>query len=166
MQNLWRSTEETVTLNIRMGLHRVCIEELRSPQRLLYTAGVGSKLPLHVGASGKVILAFAVPKERAKLLDALTFAQLTSETITDRERLEEELDRVRERGWAVSLGERLPGATGISVPVRDPSGLVMSLSLLGPRERLGEERLEAVRPEMEAAAAEIQRIAGSGQGGA
>jgi DNA-binding IclR family transcriptional regulator len=40
----------------------------------------------------------------------------------------------------MSMGERIPGAAGVSVPVRGASGLVLSLSLLGPAERLTEER--------------------------
>lgn len=133
---LWEATAETVTLNMRLGLERVCIAELRSPHPLLHTAGVGSRIPLHVGASGKVILAFTEAEERERILDRLTFEPLTSATVTGREQLVEELDLVRRRGWAMSMGERIPGAAGVSVPVRDPSGLVFSLSLLGPAERL------------------------------
>jgi DNA-binding IclR family transcriptional regulator len=137
---IWQATSETVTLNMRMGLERVCIAELRSPHPLLHTAGVGSRIPLHVGASGKVILAFTDDEQRERLLDCLTYEPLTSATISGREQLADELSRVRERGWAMSMGERIPGAAGVSVPVRGASGLVLSLSLLGPAERLTEER--------------------------
>ena len=137
---LWQATAETVTLNMRMGLERVCVAELRSPHPLLHTAGVGSRVPLHVGASGKVILAFTEDDERERILDRLTYEPLTPATVSRREQLAEELAVVRQRGWAMSMGERIPGAAGVSVPVRDPSGLVLSLSLLGPAERLGTDR--------------------------
>ena len=141
---LWQATAETVTLNMRMGLERVCIAELRSPHPLLHTAGVGSRIPLHVGASGKVILAFTDDEQRERILDSLTYETITSATITGRQQLVEELALVRERGWAMSIGERIPGAAGVSVPVRGASGLVLSLSLLGPAERLTADR----RPEI------------------
>jgi IclR family KDG regulon transcriptional repressor len=137
---LWQATGETVTLNMRIGLERVCIAELRSPHPLLHTAGVGSRIPLHIGASGRVILAFAEADERERILDRLTYEALTAATVSGREQLVEELDLVRQRGWAMSMGERIPGAAGVSVPVRDASGLVLSLSLLGPAERLGADR--------------------------
>ena len=137
---LWQATAETVTLNMRMGLERVCIAELRSPHPLLHTAGVGSRIPLHVGASGKVILAFTEADERERILDCLTYESLTSATISRREQLVEELTLVRQRGWAMSMGERIPGAAGVSVPVRGASGLVLSLSVLGPAERLTADR--------------------------
>jgi DNA-binding IclR family transcriptional regulator len=129
---------------MRMGLERVCIAELRSPHPLLHTAGVGSRVPLHVGASGKVILAFTDDEQRERILDCLTYEPLTSATISGRQQLAEELAVVGERGWAMSMGERIPGAAGVSVPVRGASGLVLSLSVLGPAERLTEERRSAI----------------------
>lgn len=137
---LRQATAETVTLNMRMGLERVCIAELRSPSPLLHTAGVGSRIPLHVGASGKVILAFSAADERERILDCLTYEPITSATVSGREQLVDELILVRQRGWAMSMGERIPGAAGVSVPVRGASGLVLSLSLLGPAERLTADR--------------------------
>jgi DNA-binding IclR family transcriptional regulator len=153
---LWQETAETITLNMRMGLERVCIAELRSPHPLLHTAGVGSRIPLHVGASGKVILAFTPVGERERILDNLTYAPLTSSTIDRRETLVAELDRVREQGYAVSMGERIPGAVGVSVPVCSTSGLVMSLSLLGPAERLTAERRTELTALLRATARSIE----------
>jgi DNA-binding IclR family transcriptional regulator len=145
LTTLWRATAETITLNMRMGLERVCIAELRSPHPLLHTAGVGSRIPLHIGASGKVILAFTEPGQRERILDCLSYEPITSATISRREQLVEELALVRERGWAESMGERIPGAAGVSVPVCGSSGLVLSLSLLGPAERLTPDRRADLR---------------------
>jgi DNA-binding IclR family transcriptional regulator len=163
LTDLWRATGETITLNIRLGLERVCIEEMRSPLPLLHTAGVGSRIPLHVGASGKVILAFTDPEQRERILNCLSFDRLTLTTVTDRGALERELEVVRERGWAVSMGERIPGAVGISVPLRGPSDLVMSLSLLGPAERLtATRRTELIAQMQDAARAVEARLDGAG----
>jgi DNA-binding IclR family transcriptional regulator len=109
-----------------------------------------------VGASGKVILAFTDARERERILDNLTYEPLTSSTIDRREVLEAELDRVREQGYAVSMGERIPGAAGVSVPVCSASGLVMSLSLLGPAERLPAERRSDLTARLQAAARSIE----------
>jgi IclR family transcriptional regulator, KDG regulon repressor len=156
LTGLWRSSAETITLNIRMGLERVCIEEMRSPLPLLHTAGVGSRIPLHVGASGKVILAFTAAEQRERILDCLSFDRLTSSTVTDRAALERELEAVRQRGWAVSMGERIPGAVGMSVPLRGSADLVMSLSLLGPAERLTADRRDDLIAEMQEAARAVE----------
>jgi DNA-binding IclR family transcriptional regulator len=109
-----------------------------------------------VGASGKVILAFTPVGERERILDNLTYAPLTSSTIDRRETLVAELDRVREQGYAVSMGERIPGAVGVSVPVCSTSGLVMSLSLLGPAERLTAERRTELTALLRATARSIE----------
>lgn len=156
LSDLWKATSETITLSMRMGLERVCIEELRSPFPFLHTMGVGSRIPLHFGASGRVILAFTEPRQRERILDTLSYERLTPATITDRQRLFEELALVRERGWAVSTGERIPGAVGISVPVQGPSDLVMSLSLLGPAERLTADVRDGFILKMQAAAQAIE----------
>lgn len=156
---LRETTDETITLSVRMGLHRVCIVELRSPLPLLYAPGVGSQIPLHVGASSKVLLAFMEPAELARLAAGLTYERLTAATILDAETLTEELARVRARGWAESLGERLAGAAGISVPVRVAQGFVLSLSVLGPADRLTSERRQEVLPALERTARAIERAA-------
>lgn len=153
---LWQATAETVTLNMRMGLERVCIAELRSPHPLLHTVGIGSRIPLHVGASGKVILAYTESSQRERILDLLTYEPITSATLSSRSALVEELAVVRARGWAVSTGERIPGAAGVSVPVCGASGLVMSLSLLGPAERLSEHRRTELAAVLQETARAIQ----------
>ncbi len=153
---LWQATTETVTLNMRMGLERVCIAELRSPHPLLHTAGIGSRIPLHVGASGKVILAYTEAEQRERILDLLTYEPITSSTISHRQALVDELALVRARGWAVSMGERIPGAAGVSVPVCGASGLVMSLSLLGPAERLTDDRRTELAAVLQETARSIQ----------
>lgn len=162
LTDLWRATAETITLNIRMGLERVCVEEMRSPLPLLHTAGIGSRIPLHVGASGKVILAFTRSEEQQQILDCLSFERMTPATLSNRSDLERELEVVRDRGWAVSQGERIPGAVGISVPLRGSSDLVLSLSLLGPAERMAASRRNDLIAQLQEAARVIEhRFRGS-----
>ncbi len=149
-------TEETITLNIRMGLDRVCIVEHQSPLPLLYKTGIGSRIRLQVGASGKTLLAFTPEPQREKLVRALC----TGETpAADGTALRRALDEIHKCGWAVSAGERLAGAAGIAVPVQVPEHQVMALSVLGPESRMTESvRLGLVAPMQDVAGLVAQRL--------
>jgi DNA-binding IclR family transcriptional regulator len=120
--------------------------------------------PIHAGAMGKVLLAFAEPAERAEILDQALLVAVTPATITDRAVLERELDAVRARGYAVSQGERAAGVAGISAPVFDGDHrVVASLSILGPEDRMTDDvRASFVAPLLAAAASVSERIGAFG----
>ncbi|MCR4419242.1 MAG: IclR family transcriptional regulator [Clostridia bacterium] len=142
MRRLGELTGETITLYVRQGTSRTCIAELVSPEPLRYSVGVGVSVPLHAGSPGKLLLAYLPSDERRRILDSLGLAPLTNRTITNRAALEQELDTIRSRGWAVSFGERIEGVSSLSVPVRDLGGrVVAALSILGPYTRLGRDKL-------------------------
>lgn len=129
-------TGETVTIHVRTGHDRVCVEELPSPHPIRYTSALGASAPIHVGSAGKILLSALSPDELERLLDTLPLQKLTPMTITDRARLKQEIDAIQERGWATSSGERIPGAAAVSVLIRGPHKMRASLSLLGPSDRL------------------------------
>jgi DNA-binding IclR family transcriptional regulator len=134
-------TKETVALHVRLGRNRVCIAEVQSPLELRYTAGRGEAIALHMGSAGQILMAHLDSTLQEQYLSTTPLTALTSKTVTDPVQFRRLLGQVRERGWAESYGERISGATGISVPIFDASGvLVMALSVIGPSPRLPEER--------------------------
>jgi DNA-binding IclR family transcriptional regulator len=132
------ATGETVTLHVRLGLERICVEEVQSPAPIRYAAAAGHTAPLHVGAAGKALLAFLSDEELERTLDALRLEAGPEEPGV--EELRTELQLVRSRGYAVSSGERFAGAAAVSVPVRSGGDLLASLSILGPADRFPAER--------------------------
>jgi len=161
LERLRQATNETVSLYIRMGDCRVCIEELESGQEIKYSQTVGLTAPLHVGAPGKVLLAFLPPAELEAILATLPLTAVTSHTITDREQLLEELATVRQRGYAVSVGERSPWASAAAAPIWDWSGKpIAALSVLGPSHRLISEVLPALGQQVQQVALEVSRVCG------
>ena len=85
---------------------------------------VGSRLPLHADALGKVLLAF--DPGAARSLAGKPLISLTHRTITDRVALQRELALVRDRGWAADVEEQEPGRAGIAAPIRDHGGYVVA----------------------------------------
>jgi DNA-binding IclR family transcriptional regulator len=155
VQALRDSSGETAMLHVRVGDQRVCVDERASPHALRYSAGVGSSAPLHVGSAGKVLIAW-LPEEHLRRLLPPALDPLTPETITDWNELQRTLKQVRQRGWAQSRGERIPGAAAISAPVFDGgSDVVAAVSLFGPESRLTQRRLRDLRDPLVAAAREI-----------
>ncbi len=154
---LREATEETITLNTRIGLNRVCIVEHQSRLPLLYKTGVGSGIPLHVGASGKTLLAQTPEPQRKKLLNALESSTKGQGEAFDRDDIERQIVEIQERGWAVSVGERLPGAAGIAVPVISADHQALTVSVLGPESRLPWGLQQDLIPALQRVAKQIER---------
>lgn len=97
---------------------------------------LGSRHPLHCTAAGKVLLAGLGEVVRSKALRSTRLAAKTRLTLTSRQALEAELQRVQEAGYAISDEEYWPGLRSIAVPIPDTSGKVRTaLSLHAPSAR-------------------------------
>lgn len=91
----------------------------------------------HSTAIGKAILANLTIAERGACLDLRGLPRLTAQTITDRSRLELELEKIRLQGWALNDGENIEGIVSIAAPVFDRDGRVAAaMSITGPRMRM------------------------------
>ena len=146
LERIRAATGETVTVHVRVATDRVCVDELESPQAIAYRAGVGQRAPMHIGSAGKVLLAFLPDGERLALLRQLRLVRITERSITSLDRLEAELAQVRRLGYAFSSGERVIGASAVSVPVLDAEDhVVAAVSVLAPAPRLvGREQARCV----------------------
>jgi DNA-binding IclR family transcriptional regulator len=156
LQRLARQTGETVAVHVRLGRHRVCFDEVPSEQDVRYVADVGGTAPVHLGSAGRVLLAFMPAKEVHLLMGVSGSLALpvTGESL-DKPQFLEQLEEVRRSGFAMSEGERIQGASAISVPVHGPGGLLVSLSILGPAARLTQQARIAALPLLQETAREL-----------
>jgi DNA-binding IclR family transcriptional regulator len=116
---------------------------------------VGSRNPLHSTAIGKALLAFA-PREVVETYLAGPLERRTPNTITEPDRLAEEIAATRARGYAIDDIENEEGVRCLAAPVRDHAGkVVASLSVAAPAYRFQRSDLPAVAPMVMAAAAEL-----------
>lgn len=95
---------------------------------------IGRRLYLHNTAIGKAILA-RLPEWRVEaILDDWGLPRETENTITDREELFAELERIEDQGYAINRGENIPNLWAIGVAAQDRDGSVIgAFSTLGPR---------------------------------
>lgn len=102
-----------------------------------YRARMGDYYPMHTTASGKAILA-TYPRDRVEeILDTWGLPARTDHTITDRGDLFAELERTRERGFAIGDEEYTEGLRSVGTVVRNEDGrTVGAMSVSGPSYRL------------------------------
>lgn len=153
---------ETVTLNVRSGFTRVCIDQVVGPHEVSWRKGVGQVAPLGVGATGKAFLAYLPEPELEAFWDQTTLEKLTPHTTVDKQALVGELAAVRERGLAFGIQDRLLGVAGISAPIFDgPGSVAAALTIAGPTERCTTEQLEQWVEPLTSATREISKILAS-----
>jgi DNA-binding IclR family transcriptional regulator len=160
MVELRDAVGESVHLYVRQRDRRVCVSAVEGSYELRHFTEVGKPLPLSVGASGKLLLAFADPATQAQELRRVAREPLTPRA-PSADDLAEQLASIRDTEWAVSFGEREEGLAAGAVPIRTPAGGVQAaLSISGPTVRLSAERLGALRAQLSAAARQISLALG------
>lgn len=152
LERLVARTGETATLSARYGDQRMYLAQVLSPQENRMAVPLGQRFPLHIGGSSKAILASLEPAELNDYLDRALGDSLDrsldgslddAASVVSRAELEEQLRRVRHRGYAVSRGEREVDAGSVAAPVFDASGRVYgALSICGPVGRISDDRIE------------------------
>lgn len=136
LRRIWETTGETVALFIPQGAHRTCISEFPSVQPLSFKRGVGYRESIALGASGRAILANS-DVDQEKLNGYL------KDTRLDPKQFQEELERTRKQGYAVSLQELIPGAVAIAAPFfTGGTQIAGSIGVFGPNVRLGADQIK------------------------
>lgn len=153
-------TGESVTLfRVEQG-HRVCVALSPTRHELRQDAYVGRLMPLHAGSAGRVLLAWDAVLEESVL--AHDMRQHTGITITERDELHAALGVTRAQGYAVTSGERVDGAAGLSAPIFNSAGRVLfSLTISGPAVRITEDSIASwISPLVESAREATRRLGG------
>jgi IclR family transcriptional regulator, acetate operon repressor len=133
LDDLRDETGETAILTLydpaRRQFRAVAAAESAHPIRYIW-GSLRDWSDVHLGASGKGILAFLPEPEQERVLAALP-EPLTRDGAAARARLGQALRVAAGDGWVVSHGERFAGAVGVAAPVRDAAGRVIGDVLLG-----------------------------------
>lgn len=125
------------------GSEVVNLEQFIPPARQVKNIGrVGRRMCAHPTAAGKVLLAYLPPEQQAHNLPP-TLRRYTSQTITQPDKLQEELAWVRRHGYAVSQEELEEGLNALAAPIRDHTGAVIAAaSVAGPAYRVTPETFD------------------------
>jgi DNA-binding IclR family transcriptional regulator len=104
---------------------------------------------LHQHAAGKAILAHLPPKQVSVIIERYGLPARTEQTITVTTKLFEQLERIREQGYALNREESIPGLHAVGVPITDENdNAIGAVSISGPANRLKGETLTEAFPEL------------------
>jgi len=163
LRRLCRESGETALLTATSEHHDhgVCLERVESPHPLRLSVHTGRLLPLHAGASQKVLLAYLPHEEIDRILSG-SLERVCRATIVDPDELRADLARIRRRGWADSFEETDVGVWGLAVPILDAGGrLVAAVGLAGPSARMSRSRLREHVARLRSGAEDIGRAVGA-----
>lgn len=137
LQRLADATRETVCLMVRDGRHAVCIRQIDSDLPLKIAARVGSRQDLRVGATSRVLLAFAPEQARDEILAQPEIAPATPNTVTEPAAIRSLLANIRRDGHYVSRGELDEGVVAVAAPVYDRGKeVIAALVIAAPASRI------------------------------
>lgn len=170
MESLRERFRETVNLGVIMEGKIRYIDVKESPERFRLAETIGGSDPLHCTALGKAHLAYLPFAEARQLLRTYGLPKLTENTITSLSAMKSELERTRERGYAIDAQECMLGGYCVAAPILDQRERpVAAISIAGPYVRFHEQHVPAASRALMAATAEISQklaaLTGAQRGG-
>lgn len=122
---------------------------------------IGTKVPFHCTASGKMYLSSFRPAHLRTYLAATNLRKLTPDTITDPVLLTQELAMIGERGYATDNEEFMEGMVAVALPIRDTHDrLLATLSIHAPTQRISLAELTAHIPIIAESAQRLMALLG------
>lgn len=135
LEELAEQTGETLFLAIPEGVNVVFLDVVESTAEIRFIANIGQRLPIHIAAAGRAILAQYAPAERASLLSRIDYRQYEKAALMSAAAVEEDVAASLQQGWFVNLGMYAPGVAGIAVPFTF-QGRKAAIALGGPVSRI------------------------------
>ncbi|MGA2117641.1 MAG: IclR family transcriptional regulator [Bryobacteraceae bacterium] len=155
MEQLAMTVDGSVHLGIREGDSALYLHSVGFPTTMHLFAHVGDRRPLHATAIGKVLLAYGPLGDVQRIMRSGP-EPWTTRTIISVTDMEHELQQVRQRGYATTSDELIPGISAIATAVRNRAGDVVAAIGIGtPTNRLTSERLTSYVESLGVAAAKI-----------
>jgi DNA-binding IclR family transcriptional regulator len=152
---------ESVNIAILDRNEVVYIEHIESSKSLRIFTQVGNRVPLYCTGVGKIFLANMTDEELGKALSSTDLLPRTVNTITDIERLKQELELVKTEDVAADNEEIEIGVKCIASPVRNREGsIIAAISVSGPTARLSNKRVNEIKTLVKSCAAEVSRALG------
>jgi IclR family acetate operon transcriptional repressor len=157
MRALAHEHDETALLTAPAGRFAIGLDAVEPPRPVRLSLGRWRVAPMHLGASGKVLLAFLPARSAERVLAELDHDVTASGRPVGVEGLRRELAEVRERGVCVTHGELDRGVSGVAAPLLAARGRpVAGLTLAGPTDRIGP-RVDRLREAVLEAARAIEQ---------
>jgi len=136
MQDLAKEMQETVHLAVPSGDEVTYIAKAIGPKSISMAAQIGSRMPMYSTSLGKAMMAYFT-QERIEAVLSSSLEKRTQNTITSPETLRKDLEKTRERGYAIDDVENEEGVRCIGAPIFNyQKELLGAISVSGPVDRV------------------------------
>ena len=137
MEKLRNLTKETIQLGVLNGREGVIIHQIEGLQPLRIVVDIGLRFLLYCNAPGKMLLAHMPLQQRKEAIESMKLERLTGTTITDKQKLHQECERIIDKGYSTDFAEADEGIHCIAGPIFNPDlTLAGTLWITGPAKRL------------------------------
>jgi DNA-binding IclR family transcriptional regulator len=163
LTELAAQTRYTCCLGVPIGTEVIMVAVVEAPLAtgIRVSMGVGNRRPIHIGATGKIILAGMSDAEVRLVTGDGALQQWTPHTPATTDQLLDELALIRQRGYATNREESVLGSGGVAAPVVDRAGTVAAgLVVTFPVQFVSEEEMHAMAAPIVEAAQRISRQLG------
>lgn len=146
MKELSLITKETVLLTAVNGTRGVVLDRIESEEPIRFSLfQPGTSIPLHCGASSKILMAFLPEKDWDGIIKQEGLKRYTPHTITNADQLKHHLRQIRKRGYAFSDQEIDQDVRAVAAPILNGLGeLVAGLSVAGPLYRINKTKVSSL----------------------
>ncbi len=148
LEDLTERYKQSTGIYIMRGDQRICVDRVEGTSYLRSIVEIGTTLPLNRGASGKMLLAHAPDDVRNKILATDTLIS------------EDSLKKVRQDGYAVSLGERQQGVFSVSAPIINAKGEIEAAIFISGAQNMFDDLYDQVVNAVKEAAEKISELIG------
>jgi len=150
---------ETCNFTTLDGAQVLYLDRVEAQWPLRLTLDVGSHVPLHCTASGKLFLAHMPAAERDALIGELSLTRMTRQTISSAKALRAACETIARDGHSSDQEEFIAGLIAVAVPVRDAQGQVRAaIALHAPTARMSLAQAQQQLPALRAAAQRMGRL--------
>lgn len=161
LRELAKRVGETVNFGVVRRRRVIYLYSIESKETLRTAIKVGSTLPAHATAIGKVILASASPSTIDAYMEQTPLEPFTPNSITSPTEFKARLEQIQEDGYTIDMEECHIGVRAVGAPVRGPNGRVIAaVAVTGPAARMDETKIQETTHETVAAANSVSRLLG------
>lgn len=160
-RKLCQELGETVHMGILEGDNAVYVLKEESSYTLRMYSRVGKVIPLYCTAIGKIFLSQMNEQELEEYFRKNPLKPFTPKSIRTHHALIEELERTRQRGWAIDNEEHEENIFCIGAPVRDYSGnIIAAMSVSWPIFRFNKDSFQTIAEKIKSTTAELSMVLG------
>jgi len=150
---------ETCNFTTQDGAEVLYLDRVEAKWPLRLTLDVGSHVPLHCTASGKLFLALMPADEREAVIERIALPRMTAQTLVTRKALRAECEAIAAAGHSCDREEFIDGLIAVAVPVGPPNGPVRAaIAVHAPTARMSLKQALAKLAALKAAAAKMREL--------